>query len=236
VLVAIAAGQSSPAGKLQDVRVCGLAALDRGASECTRDEAARPIRSSQFNCSVHARADRGERFTGRFLYEGQPFRAFGANVGTSQRSIFIYITAGPTPMPGGRWACQLRVGRERVVKTFRSGGPTGPILNVAVCRSASTVAAGPSRVCLRDESAAPLPATAPVTCSAVFVGGRGKVAGFAFLHMGRDVGLSGTFTLPLPVTAAAPALTPDPRLEPGRWACRFTVAGRQLALKPFRIA
>ena len=41
--------------------------------------------------------------------------------------------------------------------------------------------------------------------------------------------------LPLPVTAAGPQLDPAPRLQPGKWACRWSLAGRVLAVKQFRI-
>jgi hypothetical protein len=91
------------------------------------------------------------------------------------------------------------------------------------------------QVCRRDESSAPFSATASVSCSAVFVGGKGKLAGIEFLREGKEV-FSGDFQLPLPVTAAGPRLDPSPRLQRGKWACRWTLAGRVLAVKPFRIA
>jgi hypothetical protein len=149
--------------------------------------------------------------------------------------MHIYLTAGPGALPGGRWECELRVGPERVRKSFRSAGPAGPILYVAVCRSSATVAAGPTRVCAADDSASSFPATESVTCSAVFVGGKGKLAGLDMLHAGKDAGLGRDVELPLPVTAAGLQLDPDPRLASGRWACRFSLAGRVLAEKEFRI-
>jgi hypothetical protein len=138
-------------------------------------------------------------------------------------------------MPGGAWSCELQVGPERIRKTFQSGGPTAPILHVAACRSSRTVFAGAVRVCRRDESAAPFSATEPVVCSAVFVGGKGKLATIEFLREGKEA-FSGDFELPLPVTAAGPRLDPDPKLQAGKWACRWLLAGRVLAVRQFRIA
>jgi hypothetical protein len=219
---------------LQTVRVCGVRYLDRQAGECTRDESGTPVRSSAFHCSARARTESGERFSGRLLYRGQPFPFFGTSVGDERRGVYVYLTAGPYPMPGGPWACELRVGSERARKSFRSGGPLGPILHVRACRASQTAAAGPTRVCARDESARIFTATEPVVCSAVFVGGKGKVAGIAFLHEGKTA-FDADFELPLPVTAAGPRLDPDPRFASGSWACRWTVAGRVLATKRFRV-
>jgi hypothetical protein len=234
---AVAATPSSLKEKrLQDVRICGAGALDRAAGTCARDQSRSPIVSTAFNCSARARGETDERFVGRFFYEGSAFQAFGAPMTDRRRGVFIYLTAGPNPMPGGRWACELRVGPERVRKAFRSAGPTGPILYVAVCPSSRTVLAGPARVCRRDESGAGFGATDPVTCSALLVGGKGKVAGIEFLREGRSVGLSQDFELSLPVVAAGPRLDPVPKLAPGRWACRWSLAGRVLATKQFRIA
>jgi len=221
--------------RLENVRVCGASALDQRAGVCTRDESGKPIVSSAFNCSARARAEPGERFAGRFFYRGQPFPAFGTSVSDKRRGVYIYLTTGPYPMPGGPWSCELRVGPERVRKTFRSAGPTAPILNVAACRASQTVLAGPTRVCRRDESRTPFRPTESVTCSAVFAGGKGKLAGIAFLREGKEA-FSGDFELPLPVTAAGPRIDPSPRLQRGSWACRWTLAGRVLAVKQFRIA
>jgi hypothetical protein len=138
-------------------------------------------------------------------------------------------------MPGGPWSCELRVGQELVRKAFRSAGPTAPILHVHACRTSQTVLAGPTRVCRRDESSTSFRPTDAVTCSAVFAGGKGKLAGIAFLREGKET-FSGDFELPLPVTAAGPRLNPDPALQRGSWACRWTLAGRILAVKQFRIS
>jgi hypothetical protein len=235
--VALAATPSSSTGdRLQDVRVCGTRALDRAASTCTRDQSGSPLLSSAFNCSARARGEPGERFVGRFFYEGSAFQAFGAPMTNRRRGVYIYLTAGQNALPGGRWTCELRVGPERVRKAFRSAGPTGPILYVAACLSSRTIAAGPARVCRRDESLGGFRATDSVTCSALLVGGKGKLAGIEFLREGKQTGLSQDFELPLPVVAAGPRLDPDPRLAAGKWACRWSLAGRVLATKQFRIS
>ena len=233
--VSLALAPASAQKRLENVRVCGVSALDRRAGVCTKDESGKPIVSSQLNCSARARGEAGERFAGRFLYRGQPFPAFGTSLTEKRKGVYIFLTAGPNPMPGGAWSCELQVGPERARKSFRSGGPTAPILYVAACRSSRTVLAGATRVCRRDESSVPFSATESVSCSAVFVGGKGKLAGIEFLREGKEA-FSGDFELPLPVTAAGPRLDPSPRLQRGSWACRWTLAGRVLAVKPFRIA
>ena len=230
-------GTAGPAGQddqLQSVRICGVGALDRSTSRCRRDQSGSALISSAFHCSAHARAEAGERFSGRFLYRGQAFPAFGTSVGDKRKGVYLYLTAGPYPMPGGNWSCELRVGSEQVRKSFRSGGPTGPILHVRVCRAAATAAAGPTRVCARDEGATAFRPSDSIVCSAVFVGGKGKLAGIAFLHEGKPA-FDGDFELPLPITAAGPRLDPDPELASGNWACRWSLAGRVLSEKRFRI-
>jgi hypothetical protein len=235
--LALAGAPSSiRADRLQEVRVCGAGALDRAAGTCKRDQSRSPIVSSAFNCSARARGEAGERFAGRFLYEGSAFQAFGASLTDRRRGMYIYLTAGPNPMPGGRWACELRAGPERVRKAFRSAGPTGPILYVAACLTSRTVPAGPARVCRRDESGTTFRPTDTITCSALLVGGKGKLAGIEFLREGKQTGLSQDFELPLPVVAAGPRLEPAPSLATGRWTCRWTLAGRVLATKQFRIS
>ena len=233
--IVLANAPASVQKRLESVRVCGASALDKRAGVCTKDESGKPLRSSQFNCSARAQASSGEQFAGRFLYRGQPFPAFGTNVGSKRRGVYVFLTAGPNPLPGGSWACELQVGPERVKKTFKSAGPTAPILYVAACRTSRTVLAGQVHVCRRDESSAALPSTESVTCSAVFAGGKGKTAAIAFLREGKQF-FAGDFQLPLPVTAAGPQLDPAPRLQPGKWACRWSLAGRVLAVKQFRIA
>ena len=228
---------SSPTGqgdRLESVRICGAQMLDRRAGECRRDQSASAIRSSAFYCSARARAEAGERFSGRLVYRGQPFPAFGTSVGSARKGVYVYLTAGPYPMPGGAWSCELRVGQQRVRKSFRSGGPVAPILHQRACRTARTVAVGPVRVCTRDESTTTFKATEPVVCSAVFVGGKGKLARIEFLYEGKSA-LDADFELPLPITAAGPRLDPSPRLTAGRWGCRWSLAGRVLGTKSFRI-
>jgi hypothetical protein len=239
LLAAVAVGFGSAPSfgqgdRLQAVRVCGVGALDRNASQCKRDQSGSALISSAFHCSARARAEPGERFSGRLLYRGQPFPAFGTSVGDRRRGVYVYITAGPYPLAGGAWSCELRVGGETVRKSFRSAGPVAPILHVRVCRSSATAAAGPTRVCARDESGTAFRSTDSITCSAVFVGGKGKLAGIAFLHEG-ETAFDGDFELPLPITAAGPRLDPDPNLATGNWACRWTLAGRMVASKQFRI-
>jgi hypothetical protein len=227
-------GAARQADRLQTVRICGVGALDRSAGQCKRDQSASALISPAFHCSARARAESGERFSGRLLYRGQSFPAFGTSVGDKRKGVYVYVTAGPYPLPGGTWSCELRVGSEQVRKRFRSGGPTGPLLHVRVCRAAATAAAGPVRVCARDESATGFRSSDSITCSAVFVGGKGKLAGIAFLHERKPV-YDGDFELPLPITAAGPRLDPDPELATGDWACRWSLAGRVLAEKQFRI-
>jgi hypothetical protein len=232
--VATSAWAWSQGERLETVRVCGANVLDKKAGECTRDQSGSALSSSAFHCSAKARSDSGERFAGRFMHRGQAFPAYGTNIGKDQRGVYIYLTAGPYPMPGGPWGCELRVGDEVVRKSFRSGGPTGPIVHMRACRTSRTVSAGPVKVCSRDESATTFSATQPVVCSAVLVGGKGKRATIEFVYEGKKA-LSADFTLPLPVTAAGPRLEPSPRLASGRWGCRWSVAGRVLATKSFRI-
>ena len=220
--------------RLESVRVCGAGSFDPRTGICRKDESREAIESSQFNCSARAKAGPGERFAGRFLYRGKPFPTYGTNVGSKRKGVYIYLTAGPYPMPGGPWACELKVGGELVRKPFRSAGPDAQILHVLACPTSHTTFAGRVRVCARDESLTNFSATEPVTCSAVFAGGKGKTASIAFVREGKTV-FSGNFKLPLPVTAAGPRIDPAPTLEPGKWTWRWSLAGRFLTEMQFLV-
>lgn len=112
---------SGQSDRLQAVRVCGVRALDRRAGECTRDESGAPLLSSAFHCSARARAEPGERFAGRLLYDGEPFPTFGTSVGDKRRGVYVYVTAGPYPMPAAPGHASSGSARSRFASP--SGAP-----------------------------------------------------------------------------------------------------------------
>jgi hypothetical protein len=236
VLVAAGFGRSS-AGTLSQLRVCGQRWFAAYRYRCVKDEGARPLRSSHFYCSAHQRGHRGDRFSGHFSYEGRPFPARGARVPVSSGDVFIDLTVGNTPLPGGRWGCEIRVGSDRVSRRFRSGGSRGTVLGVGACLTAHTTRAGPVRVCRSDESARPLPPTRAATCSAVFPLAEGKIARVELLYEAKPTGIALAKRIPFPVAAFGVQLkAKTKRLTAGPYDCGFSLDRARVATRHFSIS
>lgn len=227
------ARSGSPAG-LGDVRVCGAESFDRGAVRCRSDESGKPIVASHVFCSASVWKRAGQRFDGNFSYRGEALPSRGKAVPDNGSRLWIDVTVG-TPLPGGDWGCRLSVGLQTVTKSFRSGGPTGPIVGVGVCPTTHTVVAGPVRVCSRDESATPFARIPSVTCSAVFPGAKGEVGRVDLVYQGKETGVSIARRLPLAVTAFGAHFSRAGPLPAGSYACRYVLAGKQVALERFAI-
>ena len=63
------------------------------------------------------------------------------------------------PLPTGSWTCTFLLGNAQVTIPFRTNGPTGVVVDFAVCAGQDRL--GPHGDCRKDESASGLPRTGP---------------------------------------------------------------------------
>jgi hypothetical protein len=232
VALASCAG-GSPEG-LSDLRVCGGEAYDEGAEECSEDQRTRPLKSSTVYCSAKVRADEGERVKGRLLHEGEPLPSQAARLPADADTFFVNFYVGRGSIPRGTWACELSLGSEKLTASFESAGPTGSIVNVAVCRTADVEPQRP--ICPEGESGAPPGPNDSVTCSATVVGAKGAVVDAEVFYEGRKTGISEQQEIPSPVMPVYVRLEGEQNLPEGDYACRFSLAGERIGEEDFSIA
>jgi hypothetical protein len=230
--VALLPGTAS-AQEVDEMRVCGTAAFDRDEGRCTKDQRS-GVRSEAFYCSVRVSGHTGDRFTGRFVYAGKAFPTQSGKV-SADGYLWTFVTIGGGTLSGGSWRCEVTAGTERRTTPFTSRGPRAVVANLAACLTRDTVVAGPVRTCERDRSATALPATNEATCSATFARSTGRVARAEILFEGKKTGLVLTRKIPLPVSVLGVQVSQASGLPQGRYACVFSVDGKPLATKRFRI-
>jgi hypothetical protein len=229
-------GSSAPKG-LSDLRVCSSDAFSSHDAACRRDEAGTALTSARFYCSARVGdVPNNARFSGRFLYDGEPFprssRDLPENVGTAWIDIF---TGGPR-LPGGRWTCEMTVAGRTVRKSFSSGGPTTTVFDVAACPTDDTTAAGQARVCDPEKASTSLPPISSVTCSATFARAGGQTARLDLLYRGKPAHVTFSQKLPLPVTAFGVQISKrGANLPGGPYLCVFSLDGKALARQGFTI-
>jgi hypothetical protein len=234
---ALAVGLASCAGDgpegLSDLRVCGGEAYDERDEECSEDQRTRPLKSSTVHCSAKVDAGQGERASGRLLYQGEPLPSRGARLPADATTFSVDLYVGRGSIPGGSWACELSLGAEKLTASFESAGPTGPVVNLAACRTADVEPERP--ICPEESGAQPGPNDS-VTCSATVVGAKGKVVEVDVLYEGRETGFSVQQEISSPVLPVYVRLDEDQNLPEGDYACRFSRAGEELGEKHFSIA
>src|SRR5207244_913948 len=136
---------ASPAGalasppRLTKFHVCGYPAFRKATHECVRDQRGTPSFSSNlFACSVHAVFDAPLQHRWRFTYNGEVVHTFPVHTDDAGSWDFAIRTRIITdvPLPGGRWRCELRIGSARISGELTSSGPTGAVVDIAVCDAA----------------------------------------------------------------------------------------------------
>jgi hypothetical protein len=136
------------------------------------------------------------------------------------------------PLPGGDWGCDFSVGPVRLAAAFRSGGPTGPVVDLAVCPATKAIHLGTLLICPSNESAS-IPSTESVVCNGVFVGQLGKMGSIDLLAGGAEAVAGGSYRVRAPIWIAYQRFSAQPV---GDYSCGFSVDGTRLAEKPFRVA
>jgi hypothetical protein len=231
--VLLVAGFGGRAHDLDEVRICGAADFDRDSAACKRDRRA-GISSGTIYCSAHTSGHEGDTFTGRLSYRGAAFPLQKGRIGHDNGNAYTFLTIGGGAFPGGAWRCDLAAGDETASVTFTTRGPSGPVTSLAACLTKNTVLAGPVRSCKRDTPT--LPATAEVTCSAVYGLAKGRRASVEVLYAGKPTGLRLARKVPLAVSVFGVQVSKPGGMPAGRYACVFSLDGKKVATKTFRIA
>ena len=235
------AGTTLPApGVFRNLRVCASTDFSRAQHRCTTDQRETPIVSNRISCSVDIVVRRTSVVRGQILYRGGVAHTIGPTLlrpGTYPAWIYENVKIDQ-PLPGGSWRCEFTLGSARTDVAFTSGGPEGDVVNVAVCGRQTTVRHETSGLilCRKDDSTAVLPASEPVRCSATFAGVPGKVALLEIVRRGvRRTSVD--FVVGSTIWLGTVQLRPSEgaTLQPGSFACRFSLDGEIVAEKPFAV-
>lgn len=228
--------------KLSELRVCTSTAFSRSQSRCTKDERMIALLTNRITCSVKVVIVGRATIRGHITYNRHvayelkpiPLRDEKTHVWMNEN---IKINQ---PLPGGSWGCVFTLASARAAVSFTSGGPTGPIVDTAVCGPTNTATFGVSgfRFCLSDQSGAPLAATNPVYCSAVYPDDTGHSATIDITFQGRSLATPVNFSLDgtLLLGYAYYQVPGGQNLQPGDYSCRFSLDGTLVTEKPFQIA
>jgi len=230
-----ASAQAAPT--LHDLRVCGATSFSRELQECTADESAAVLTSNRITCSVEVDLDAPARLQAWMTYNGARIDFAPADLQPGQYTRWSNENLKiDRPLPGGAWTCGFTLSGTTLTASFKTDGPVGDVVNTAACRYASTVRFGSGRVCRTDESPAPIPATNAIACYATYPSAAGKFARLTIVRGGRVVqAASQRIGVPL---AWAWIWTKAPRgstLPGGSYECRYWLAGKPVAKKPFRL-
>jgi hypothetical protein len=222
--------------RITRLRVCGNNVVPFPGAQCARDQRGAPITAKELDCSVRVYVGAARAvFSAAITYEGQLQYSFRERLrrGWHRELIGVYVHA--TRMPGGRYACNISVGRKRASVSFRSGGEYGAVVGPAVCPTSHTT----EHACTADESGTAIPAaTRSVTCTGVFPQLKGRSVEIDFLRFNPDGTETllhrTTDTLPYPIVEEWASFTTT--WTPGPYACRYLVSGAFVLDKRFTVA
>jgi hypothetical protein len=136
------------------------------------------------------------------------------------------------PLPGGAWGCSFAIGRRRLAASFRSGGPTGRVVDLAVCRAVHALRSGAASICPRDESGTPFLATDAIVCNGVLVGQQGKTEAIDLAAQASPVIAGTRVRITTPVFIAFQLFDHG---HTGDNSCVFLVDGTQLTERTFTV-
>src|ERR1700730_2396353 len=234
-----AEGVVAPPGQLVTVRVCTYNGFSRRLGGCTRDMRHEGLVSNAFLCSVVVHAQRPAVLRGNLSFGGHVVYAvtFGRVSAGTWKYFLSDNLKGALPLPGGNWRCGFSFGTVNVQAAFSSGGPTGPVVDMAVCSLGDTTTSGSLVTCKGDESGKPFPTSPghPLLCSGIFVGQQKKP---------WSLDLVPTSGSQPPVPQQHPPLrfpffevyNDLGSLSAGGWACRFSANGVAIAVVRFTVA
>jgi hypothetical protein len=154
---------------------------------------------------------------------------------------WIAYNVGTLPLPGGDWSCQFSFGPASARVNFKSGGPTGTIINAAACAGTDTIRYGASsafRACRPDRSGGSIPVTDEIVCSAVAPNSVSKELTIQLISGDVDVVAPQVDMVSFPVWIAQHAFKPPSSQKTfavGDYVCRFSIDGIPVAETPLHL-
>lgn len=234
VLVSLALGvnerdsetnRASQQPSLRDIRACAYEAFSKRLGRCTRDQRGQVVYSSQVVCSAAladpnttVRVAMGWRYGGGSIWSG-------SLVGRGKTVWTTFSLGGPFPVPGGDYRCHLGVGNTTLVSVIKSGGPTGEVVDTAICDYRRSHMHFRNRSCLQDDDGRSVTPGSGVVCNAAFVKVTGRKASIRLLDAsGRNVAPPYSFVVSSPLYWAYESSGPR-RLPSGEYRCQFVLDG-----------
>jgi hypothetical protein len=241
---AVTAGMSGRASaepsrtSFSDLRVCGATSFSRSQSHCTRDERRLHITSNRISCSVTLFAKEPGVWRTRFTYDGHvdPWTT-GGKVVVGTNLLWHNTNVGTNlPVPGGSWGCEFSFQTTKAALAFKSGGPTGQIVDAAVCPASDVLSRHALRRCAKDNSGTPLPGSERIYCSAVYAHPTSDTAKIEVLTADGTLIKTTNLRIGKPTVSQGFGFVNSSKLKShGRYLCRFTLGNGTTVVKRFRI-
>jgi len=221
---------------LRDIRVCAYEFFSKRLGRCTRDQRRQVIYSSQVVCSAalvdpytRVRVAMGWRYAGGSIWSG-------SLVGRGKTVWTTFSLGGPFPLPGGEYRCRLAVGNTSKVSVVRSSGPTGEIVDTAICDYRRSHIHFGNRSCLEDDDGRSVTPGSGVVCNAAFVKVTGRQATISLLTAdGQNAAPPYSFVVRTPLYWAYES-SGRGRLPSGQYRCQFVLDGVVKGEKSLTIA
>jgi hypothetical protein len=222
-----------------DLRVCGATTFSRSQSVCTRDERRLHITSNRISCSVTLFAKQPGIWRTRFTYDGHvdPWTT-GGKVAAGTSHLWHNTNVGTNmPVPGGTWRCEFSFQSTKAQLVFKSGGPTGQIVDAAVCPASAVLSSGHAlKRCAEDNSGKTLPGSERIYCSAVYAHPTSDTAKIEVLTADGATVKTTNLRIGKPtVSQGFGYVNPSKLKSSGRYLCRFTLGNGTTVVKRFRI-
>jgi hypothetical protein len=236
LVAAGAAAGTASSSTLSSIRACPSAQFDRHEDVCRVDRSGRPFTATLLYCSAHVDGSPGV-VRGHFVYRGVALRSVGGRV-SPPTDVDMSATFGPRPIPGGLWACDMRFGQAHVRRSFVLRGPVGPALYSFVCLDANAARVPSGQGPCRANRHRPFRPRDVLMCTVTITSRVGALIRADLVREG--------VTLPPPYRARAISaistmhyyVTTRRRrvLQPGHYACVWSLNGREVARTPFVVA
>jgi hypothetical protein len=220
---------SAPVGA---VRVCAAAGYSESAALCRRSPK-RPVLSGPVAaCSIAGPRAALAHVKAEMTYRGAVVDAkTTALVVRGSKSMSVRVALG-VPLPAGTWTCSFRGRYVHVRQTFRTTGRTGTLVDAGVCDDADAPAFTDDDPILCRPGADPRATTRFWLCSALVPAAKGATVEVHLVRDDADVVPPQRVAVRSPLTVVALADDGETQLEPGSYACRFTL-GRTTVEVPF---
>jgi hypothetical protein len=220
--------------RLANLRVCPEEDFSPAKKRCLTDRRNQNRAWRRFVCSVDAYTVRSILVTATITYGGVTQQAFQARLPRRGRWVWSIDPAAATqfPLPGGTWGCHFRLASQRLSATFSSDGPSGALVNLAVCEAGRPTGGNRRRICDSDHSAQGIPPRHFVACNGAYLGQQRRNERVDLVFPDGEVVRGGSYRIDRPVWLSWQWFGAGGGLRPGAYRCRFVLDGAVVAEHP----